>query len=152
MSLRFGMNRFQLRGKMDTETKSLDVPLVTIVDDDLSVRRSTRRLLRSAGFRAEAFASAEEFLTSGRDKESACLILDLRMSGTNGLQLQRRLAENSNPVPIIFLTAHSSADEERQALQAGAFQFLQKPINREVLLLAIRHALKTSPNDKKGVL
>ena len=63
----------------------------------------------------------------------------------NGLQLQRRLAEDSNPVPIIFLTAHSSADEERQALQAGALQFLQKPVSKEVLLLAIRNVLRTPP-------
>ena len=127
---------------MDAKNKSLHPPLVSIVDDDVSVRRSTRRLLRSAGFRAEAFASAEEFLMSGRAEESACLVLDLRMPGMSGLQLQRRLAEDSNPVPIVFVTAHSSPEEERQALQAGAIQFLQKPISKEVLLLAIRNALK----------
>jgi len=127
---------------MDAKNKSLHPPLVSIVDDDVSVRRSTRRLLHSAGLRAEAFASAEEFLMSGRAEETACLILDLRMPGMNGLQLQRRLAEASNPVPIVFVTAHSSPEEERQALQAGAIQFLQKPISKEVLLLAIRNALK----------
>jgi FixJ family two-component response regulator len=127
---------------MDAKNKSLHPPLVSIVDDDVSVRRSTRRLLRSAGFWAEAFASAEEFLISGLAKETDCLILDLRMPAMNGLQLQRRLAEDFNPVPIIFLTAHSSPEEERQALQAGAIQFLQKPISKEVLLLAIRNALK----------
>jgi FixJ family two-component response regulator len=130
---------------MDPKTNSLDIPLVSIVDDDLSVRRSTRRLLRSAGFRVEAFASAEEFLTSGRAEETACLILDLRMPGMNGLQLQRRLADGSKPVPIIFLSARSSADEERQALQAGAVQFLQKPVNKDVLLPAIRNAIKSPP-------
>lgn len=134
---------------MDAKNKSLHDPLVSIVDDDVSVRRSTRRLLRSAGLRAEAFASAEEFLTSGRTEETACLILDLRMPGMNGLQLQRRLAEASNPVPIIFLSAYSSADEERQALQAGAVQFLQKPVSKEALLLAIRNALKISPDDER---
>jgi len=127
---------------MDAKNKSLHPPLVSIVDDDVSVRRSTRRLLHSAGLRAEAFASAEEFLMSGRAEETACLILDLRMPGMNGLQLQRRLAEASNPVPIVFVTAHSSPEEERQALLAGAIQFLQKPISKEVLLLAIRNALK----------
>ena len=127
---------------MDAKNKSLHPPLVSIVDDDVSVRRSTRRLLHSAGLRAEAFASAEEFLMSGRAEETACLILDLRMPGMNGLQLQRRLAEASNPVPIVFVTAHSSPEEERQALQAGAIQFLQKPISKEELLLAIRNALK----------
>ena len=79
---------------------------------------------------------------SGRAEETTCLILDLRMPGMNGLQLQRRLAEDSNPVPIVFVTAHSSPEEERQALLAGATQFLQKPISKEVLLLAIRNALK----------
>jgi len=127
---------------MDAKNKSLHPPLVSIVDDDVSVRRSTRRLLHSAGLRAEAFASAEEFLMSGRAEETACLVLDLRMPGMNGLQLQRRLAEDSNPVPIVFVTAHSSPEEERQALQAGAIQFLQKPISKDVLLLAIRNALK----------
>ncbi len=79
--------------------------IVSIVDDDASVRRSTRRLLRSSGFRAEAFASAEEFLDSKSAGEATCLILDLRMPGMNGLELQRRLSQNGNPVPIIFLSA-----------------------------------------------
>ena len=135
---------------MDAKNKGFDAPLVSIVDDDLSVRRSTRRLLRSAGLRAEAFESAEEFLMSGRAEETACLILDLRMPGMNGLQLQRRLAEVSIPVPIIFVTAHSSADEERQALQAGAVQFLQKPVSKDVLLLAIRNAIKTPPHGRSS--
>lgn len=136
---------------MGTKTNSLDVPLVSIVDDDLSVRRSTRRLLRSAGFRVEAFASAEEFLASGRAEETACIILDLRMPGMNGLQLQRRLAEGSKPIPIIFLSAYSLPDEERQALQGGAVQFLQKPANKDVLLRAIRDAIKSPPlGGKKG--
>jgi FixJ family two-component response regulator len=126
---------------MDGKNKSLHPSLVSIVDDDVSVRRSTRRLLHSAGLRAEAFASAEEFLMSGRAKETTCLILDLRMPGMNGLQLQRRLAEGANPIPIIFLSAHSSAEEERQALQAGAIHFLQEPNSKDVLLLAIRNAL-----------
>jgi FixJ family two-component response regulator len=137
---------------MDAENKSLRPPLVSIVDDDDSVRRSTRRLLRSVGFRSEAFASAEEFLSSGLAKGTDCLILDLRMPGMNGLQLQKRLAESSNPVPIIFLSAHASADDERRALQAGAVQFLQKPVNKDVLLLAIRNALKISPNIKRKTL
>ena len=134
---------------MNTKTNSSHAPLVSIVDDDISVRRSTRRLLRSAGFRAEAFASAEEFLSSGRTEETACLILDLLMPGMNGLELQRRLAQALHAVPIIFLSAYSSAEDERQALQAGAVQFLQKPASKEVLLLAIRNALKT-PTDGEG--
>jgi FixJ family two-component response regulator len=137
---------------MDAKNKSPHPPLVSIVDDDVSVRRSTRRLLRSAGFRAEAFASAEEFLSSGLAKETDCLILDLRMPAMNGLQLQRQLADASNPIPIIFLSAHASADDERRALQAGAIQFLQKPASKDTLLLAIRNALKISPDGKRKTL
>jgi len=137
---------------MEAKSKSLHPPLVSIVDDDVSVRRSTRRLLRSAGFRAEAFASAEEFLSSGLAKETDCLILDLRIPAMNGLQLQRQLADASNPIPIIFLSAHASADDERRALQAGALQFLQKPASKDTLLLAIRNALKISPNGKRKTL
>jgi len=118
--------------------------VVSIVDDDVSVRRSTRRLLRSSGFRAEAFASAEEFLDLKSAGETACLILDLRMPGMNGLELQRRLNQNGSPVPIIFLSAHASEEDERSALHAGAVQFLRKPVSKEALLGAIRDALKRS--------
>src|SRR5438477_10306269 len=118
--------------------------VVSIVDDDISVRRSTRRLLRSSGFRAEAFASAEEFLDSKSAAETACLILDLRMPGMNGLELQRRLSENGDRVPIIFLSAHASDEDERSALRAGAIQFLRKPISKEALLSAIRDAVERS--------
>ena len=115
--------------------------VISIVDDDISVRRSTRRLLRSSGFHTEAFASAEEFLDSKTAAETACLILDLRMPGMSGLELQRRLAQSGNRVPIIFLSAHASEEDERSALRAGAVQFLRKPISKEALLSAIRDAL-----------
>src|SRR5258705_1266222 len=118
--------------------------VVSIVDDDASVRRSTRRLLRSSGFRAEAFASAEEFLESKSAAKTACLILDLRMPGMNGLELQRRLTQNGDPVPVIFLSAHASEEDERSALRAGAVQFLRKPTSKEALLGAIRDALERS--------
>ncbi len=137
---------------MATRNRSLQPPLVAIVDDDVSVRRSTRRLLPLAGLRVEAFASAEEFLMSGLAQATACLILDLRLPGMNGLQLQRRLAEDSNRVPIIFLSAHFSQDDERQALAAGAVQFLQKPITQDALLLAIRNSLKASLDDQQSML
>ena len=118
--------------------------VVSIVDDDVSVRRSTRRLLRCSGFRVEAFASAEEFLDSESARKTACLILDLRMPGMNGLELQRRLSQNGDRIPIIFLSAHASEEDERSALRAGAVQFLRKPISKEALLSAIREALKHS--------
>ena len=115
--------------------------VISVVDDDISVRRSTRRLLRSSGFRAEAFASAEEFLDSKSAAETACLILDLRMPGMNGLELQRRLSQNGHRVPIVFLSAHASEEDERAALRAGAVRFLRKPTSKEALLGAIRDAL-----------
>src|SRR5258707_1015416 len=129
--------------EMNEKTTPADV-VVSIVDDDISVRRSTRRLLRSSGFRAETFASAEEFLESNSATDTACLILDLRMPGVNGLELQRHLTETGNPVPVIFLSAHASQEDERAALQAGAVQFLRKPTSKEALLNAIRDALGRS--------
>ena len=137
---------------MDAKNKTSAATLVSVVDDDYLMRRSTWRLLRSAGLRAEAFASAEEYLRSGLVAETACLILDLRMPGMNGLQLQQHLVGSSNLVPIIFVSAHSSAAEEFQAMQAGAVQFLQKPVSKEVLLMAIRNALKTPPDDERKVV
>jgi FixJ family two-component response regulator len=141
------------RGKAsNSKNKNLGEALISVVDDDRLMRSSTRRLLLADGFRVEAFASAEEFLASELAEETACLILDLRMPGMDGLELQRRLAGDFNPVPIIFLSAHASADDERRALQAGAVEFLQKPVNKNVLLLAIRNALKTPPDDKRKIL
>ena len=127
---------------MNTEKMPEDL-VVSIVDDDASVRRSTRRLLRSSGLRAEAFSSAEEFLESELARQTACLILDLRMPGMNGLELQRRLIQNCIPVPIIFLSAHASEEDERSALRAGAVRFLRKPTSKEALLSAIRDALQS---------
>ena len=126
--------------------KASEYPLVSIVDDDVSVRRSAQRLLSSSGLRAEAFASSEEFLQSGLVDETACLLLDVSMPGMNGLELQRRLAETARQIPIIFISARASEDEERRALQAGAAKFLHKPASKEVLLQAIRAALDGATN------
>src|SRR6266404_4409611 len=125
---------------MDAKDKTSEDPLVSIVDDDISVRRSTRRLLITSGLRAEAFASAEDFLQSGRVAETSCLLLDVSMSGMDGLKLQRHLAEIDRLIPIVFLTARASEEEERQALRAGAAGFLRKPVSKEALLRAIRAA------------
>ena len=131
---------------MDAKTKTVGEPLVSIVDDDVSVRRSTRRLLLSSGLRAEAFASAEDFLQSGRVAETACLLLDVRMPGIDGLELQRRLSGTDRIIPIIFLSARASEEEERRALRAGAAEFLRKPVSKEALLNAIRAVLENSNN------
>src|SRR5436309_909508 len=131
---------------MDAKNKVPTGPLVSIVDDDVSVRRSTRRLLRCCGLRVEAFSSAEEVLQSGRVAETACLLLDVRMPGMDGLELQRRLGETHRPIPIIFLSARASEEEERRALRAGAACFLRKPVSKEALLNAIRTVLKIPVN------
>ena len=125
---------------MDAKNNTPGEALVSIVDDDVSVRRSTRRLLRSSGLQAEAFASAEDFLQSGRVTETGCLLLDVSMPGMDGLELQRRLAETGRPIPIVFLSARASEEEERRAWRAGAASFLRKPVSKEALLHAIRAA------------
>ena len=125
---------------MDAKNNTPGEALVSIVDDDVSVRRSTRRLLRSSGLQAEAFASAEDFLQSGRVTETGCLLLDVSMPGMDGLELQRRLDEIGRLIPIVFLSARANEEEERQALRAGAASFLRKPVSKEALLHAIRAA------------
>ena len=112
--------------------------VVAIVDDDGSVRSALMGLLRAAGYRARAFASAGEFLASGPAREVACLVLDVRMPGMSGLELQAELAARSLRLPIVFITAHGDDEAQRRALQAGAIAFLQKPFDDEALLGSIR--------------
>ncbi len=131
---------------MDAKIKTTKEPLVSIVDDDVSVRRSTRRLLRSFGLRAETFPSAQDFLQSGFAAETTCLLLDVRMPGMDGLELQRRLGETHQLIPIIFLSARASEEEEHRALCAGAANFLRKPVSKEALLRAISAALEIPAN------
>jgi FixJ family two-component response regulator len=118
---------------------------VAIVDDDASVRQSARRLIRALGYRAQAFGSAEEFLHSGEVKSTACLILDMRMPGMNGLELQRRLAGSA--IPIVFITGRASEEEEQRALRAGAVAFLRKPVDKQALLRVLGTVLETSESD-----
>jgi FixJ family two-component response regulator len=127
----------------NNNVKSSAAPLVCIVDDDASMADSTRYLVRSFGFRAEAFLSAQEFLDSGLVTETRCLILilDLRMPGMDGLELQRNLASANRRVPIIFVTARASEDERKQAIAGGAVDFLRKPFSEDALLNAIQAAL-----------
>jgi FixJ family two-component response regulator len=120
--------------EMRVKKQTSDERLVSIVDDDASVRRSTGRLVRSLGFQAEPFESAEAFLSSGRAEQTACLLLDVRMPGMDGLALQRRLADRTPPLPIVFLTARATDEEERRAWRAGAVDFLHKPVGRDTLL------------------
>jgi FixJ family two-component response regulator len=120
------------------------VPLIAIVDDDDALRNSLDNLIRSVGFRAEGFASAEAFLQSQRASETACLILDVRMTGMNGLELQRQLGVANWHIPIIFVTAYADDDVRARALAAGAVAFLSKPCREEDLLTAIETALTPS--------
>lgn len=113
------------------------LPLISIVDDDASVRKSLSGLVRSVGFAAEAFASAEEFLATGNVRDTHCLILDVRMPGMGGLELQRRLTADGCAVPVVFITAHGDAASRAQALEAGAVEYLLKPFSEEALLGAI---------------
>jgi FixJ family two-component response regulator len=117
--------------------------LVAIVDDDDSIRSALQGLMKEAELPAVAFASAEEFLLSGKQGQTACLIADIRMPGMSGLELQARLNIERQRIPIIFITAHGDEDMRLQALRAGAVEFLAKPFDDEVLLDSVRAALDT---------
>jgi FixJ family two-component response regulator len=114
-----------------------DQPLVMIVDDDTSVREALSELLLSAGFTPAAFASTRDLLDAGVLDRPGCLILDVRMPGASGLDLQHRLAESGDPKPIVFLTGHGDIPMTVQAMKAGAVDFLTKPVRDQTLLDAV---------------
>ena len=116
--------------------------IVFVVDDDASVRRSTERLVRSAGFAIQAFASAREFLDNARTEKPGCLVLDVHMPGLSGLDLQRELAQRGVELPIIFLTGHGDIPMTVRAMKAGAVEFLTKPVKSRELLAAIESAIE----------
>ena len=116
--------------------------LIAIVDDDDLVRNAVQGLLKSVGLPARAFASAEEFLVSGQQRQTACLIADIRMPGMSGLELQAKLNAERCRIPTIFITAHGDVKMRMQALRAGAVEFLAKPFDDEVLLENVRVSLK----------
>jgi FixJ family two-component response regulator len=120
------------------------VPLIAIIDDEDALRNSLDNLLRSVGFRAQGFSSAEAFLTSNQARETACLMLDVRMPGMNGLELQRQMVAANWQIPIIFVTSHADDEARARALEAGAVAFLYKPCREEDLLNVIDAALKQS--------
>ena len=115
--------------------------LVAVVDDDEAFRAALQRLLKSAGFQVRSFASAEEFLDSGQQHETACLIVDIRMSGMSGLDLQAKLNADHCPIPIIFITAHGDEQMRLQAMRGGAVKFLGKPFDCAILIEGVRVAL-----------
>ena len=116
--------------------------IVMIVDDDESVRRAARRLIRSYGYAVETFVSADDFLAAGRLSETACLVLDVQMPGLNGLELQSRLVAEGHQVSIIFITAFDDENARAQALKAGALSYLVKPFEEADLLNSINLALQ----------
>ena len=119
-----------------------DSPLVAIVDDDELFRRSVERLIRSAGFRVETFGSAEDFMERGNLDRTACAILDVKLPGMSGLDLQRRLITRPRPMPIVFVSAHEDAVLRAHALRAGAIAFLQKPFDDSMLLDALNRSAR----------
>ena len=115
--------------------------MVAVVEDDESYRGALQRLLKSAGLSVLAFASAEDFLNSGQQRETGCLIADIRMPGMSGLDLQARLNNEQCPIPTIFITAHGEEKMRLQAMRGGAVKFLAKPFDGTILLEAVRVAL-----------
>src|ERR1700676_5368596 len=119
-------------------------PIVFVVDDDVSVRESLELLLHCAGWQAQTFASAQEFLSRPRVLAPSCLVLDVTLPGLNGLDLQKRVAVDRTDMPIIFITGYGDVPMTVQAMKAGAVEFLTKPFGDDVLLSAIRHAIERS--------
>ena len=118
--------------------------MISVVDDDPAVVEAVVSLMESVGHAAVGFSSAEEFLRSPQAGRTGCLILDVRMPGMGGLDLQRRLMAEGDRTPIVFVTAHGEADTATEALRLGAVAFLLKPFSQESLLAAVRSALESS--------
>jgi FixJ family two-component response regulator len=117
-------------------------PVVFLVDDDEGVRKALRRVLREEGWSVQAFESAEAFLAREATDIAGCLVLDVTMPGLDGLELQRRLADAGNPLPIVFITAHGDIPMTVQALKAGASDFLTKPVQADALVRAVSTAIE----------
>src|SRR6516225_7229730 len=116
--------------------------IVFVVDDDLSVRQGLERLLRAVGWKVETFASAQEFLACRKENIPSCLVLDVRLPGLSGLDLQKRIIEANREIPIVFITGHKDVPTSVQAMKAGAVEFLIKPFSDQDLLDAIQQAIK----------
>jgi len=115
--------------------------MVAVIDDDEAFRTALQRLLKAAGFPVRSFASAEDFLKSGQQHETGCLITDIRMPGMSGLDLQAKLSAEHCPIPTIFITAHGDEKMRLQAMRGGAVKFLGKPFDSAMLLESVRVAI-----------
>ena len=122
----------------------VEMPLISIVDDDEGVRQAVKSLIDSVGFRAEVFDSGEMFLNSPYLSQTDCLITDVRMPGMSGLELQDRLSATGRSIPIVFISAHEDKEARARGLRAGAIDFLQKPFSEDSLLGAISVCLDRS--------
>ena len=128
----------------ESSPRSHGMPIVYVVDDDISVRESLELLIRFEGWQPETFASAQEFLVTPRAVVPNCLILDISLPGLNGLELQERVAAERTDMPIIFITGHGDVPMTVKAMKKGAVEFLTKPVKDDVLVNAIRQAIKRS--------
>lgn len=126
----------------EKEKKKKKDKMVAVIDDDESYRGAIQRLLRSEGFSVQSFGSAEDFLNSGRQHETGCLIADIRMPGMSGLDLQAKLNADRCPIPTIFITAHGDEDMRLQAMRGGAVKFMVKPFDCAILLECVQVALQ----------
>jgi len=131
-------------GQSNSSPKSHAIPIVFVVDDDISVRESLELLIRSEGWEPETFGSAQEFLARPRALVPSCIVLDVSLPGLNGLELQKRVAVERTDMPIIFITGYGDVPMTVQAMKAGAVEFLTKPFSDDVLLSAIRNAIGRS--------
>ena len=127
-----------------TRSVTPKIPLISIVDDDDSVRQALKSLIDSVGFRAEVFGSGEEYLNSPHVYQTDCLIADVRMPGMSGLELQDRLNSANLSIPVVFISAHDDAEARARGLRGGAIAFLQKPFSEDSLLGAITTCLDKS--------
>jgi FixJ family two-component response regulator len=129
-------------GRLSLDALHSNPGMIAIVDDDEPLREALRSVLRAAGFAAVAYPSAEDFLHSANWQSTRCLILDVRLPGMSGIELQRQLQDASSPIPIIFVTAHGDTSLRDVLMNAGASAFLNKPVRRDALLREINAALK----------
>ena len=138
------MNSASAKSSESGSPKSDPIPIVFVVDDDVSVRESLEALIRFVGWQPETFASAEEFLARSRPLAPSCLVLDVSLPELNGLELQKLIAPDRIDMPIIFITGHGDIPMTVQAMKAGAVEFLTKPIDDDALLSSIKSAVKRS--------
>jgi FixJ family two-component response regulator len=146
------LNRTSARSDTSSVRPAVEVPLVLIVDDDAGVREGLNELILSAGMAPVCFASTRELLDSGALEKPGCLILDVRMPGASGLDLQHQLAASGNPKPIIFLTGHGDIPMTVQAMKLGAVDFLTKPVRDQTLLDAVIAAIERDVAQRERAL